>query len=412
MRLHIPPSLRSRPFRLLWLGLMISIAGAQMQFWALLWNIRLLAGEEFAPIALGGIGLARLIPLGVFSLIGGVTADRRNRRAVMAVSQTSMALVALTLAALSFQGQLALWQIYGLTALQAVAGAFDLPARQSLTPNLVPQIHLSNAFSLTSIAYQVGSIAGPAMSGIVIANLGLQYTYLINAATFLAVLLALALMGQVPQDRYDRSPGSSGIEAVREGFRFLKGRPIILSSMVLDFFATFFSSANALLPIFAADILKVGAVGYGWLSAAQSIGATTAAVIISQLEGLRRQGPVLLGAVVLFGLATIGFGVSTSFVASMLALMVIGGSDSVSAIIRNTIRQVRTPDNLRGRMVSINQLFFVGGPQLGEIEAGAVAQLLGAPFAVVSGGVACILSVLWIARRWPQLRQYSHETGD
>ena len=412
MKLHIPPSLHSRPFRLLWLGLMVSIAGSQMQFWSLLWHIRQLAGEESAAIALGGIGLARITPLAIFSLIGGVAADRRNRRAVMAFSQTAMMLVAVALTVLSFREQITLWHIYALTALQAVAGAFDLPARQSMTPNLVPREHLPNAFSLTSIAFQVGSIAGPALSGLVIANLGLSYTYLINATTFAAVLLALALMGQVPQDRYDRSAGVSGIEAVREGFRFLRGRPIILSSMVLDFFATFFSSANALLPIFAVDILKVGAVGYGYLSAAQSIGATIAAVVVSQLEGLRRQGPILLGAVVLFGLATITFGFSTLFALSMAALMVIGASDSVSAIIRNTIRQVRTPDSLRGRMVSINQLFFVGGPQLGEIEAGVVAQLFGAPFAVVSGGVACILSVWWIARRWPQLSTYSHETGD
>jgi MFS family permease len=383
-----------------------------MQFWALLWNIRLLAGEENAAIALGGIGLARIIPLAIFSLIGGVAADRRNRRIVMAMSQTAMMLVAIALTILSFRDQITLWHIYALTALQAVAGAFDLPARQSMTPNLVPREHLSNAFSLTSIAFQVGSIAGPALSGIVIGEWGLPYAYLINAATFAAVLIALALIGPIPQDRFDRTVAVTGIEAIREGFRFLRGRPVIFSSMVLDFFATFFSSANALMPIFAVDILHVGAKGYGWLSAAQSIGATGAAVVVSQLDGLRKQGPVLLGSVVLFGLATIAFGFSTSFALSMVALMVIGGSDSVSAIIRNTIRQVRTPDNLRGRMVSINQMFFIGGPQLGEIEAGLVAQALGAPFAVVSGGVLCILSVLWLARRWPQLRAYSHETGD
>jgi len=412
MRLLIPPSLRFRPFRLLWFGLMVSIAGSQMQFWALLWHIRQLAGEETAAIALGGIGLARIIPLGIFSLIGGVAADRWNRRATMAVTQTVMMGVALTLAILSFQDRLTLWHIYALTAVQAIAQAFDLPARQAITPNLVPRVHLSNAFSLTSIAFQVGAIAGPALSGQVIGYLGLPYAYLINTITFGALLIALAMMGEIPQDRFDRTAAVTGIEAIREGIRFLRGRPIIFSSMVLDFFATFFSSANALMPIFAADILRVGEIGYGWLSSAQAIGATAAAMVVSQLERLRKQGPILLGSVVLFGLATIAFGFSTSFALSMATLMVIGGSDSVSAIIRNTVRQVRTPDNLRGRMVSINQLFFIGGPQLGEIEAGLVAQLLGAPFAVVSGGAACILSVWWIARRWPQLRAYSHETGD
>jgi MFS family permease len=391
---------------------MVSIAGSQMQFWALLWHIRLLAGEETAPIALGGIGLARIVPLAIFSLLGGVAADRRNRRATMAVTQTAMLLIALVLMVLSFQDRLTLWHIYILTALQAIAQSFDLPARQAMTPNLVPRPLLSNAFSMTSIAFQVGSIAGPALTGQVIAHLGLPYVYLINAATYVVLLIALALMGEIPQDRFDRTQAVTGIEAIREGIRFLRSRPVILSSMVLDFFATFFSSANALMPIFAADILHVGEVGYGWLVSAQAIGATAAAMVVSQLDGLRKQGPVLLGSVVVFGLATIAFGYSTSYAFSMAALMMIGGSDSVSAIIRNTIRQVSTPDNLRGRMVSINQMFFIGGPQLGEIEAGLAAQVWGAPFAVVSGGVLCILSVWWLARRWPQLRAYSHETGD
>lgn len=406
MRLHIPPSLHSRPFRLLWSGLLVSVMGSQMQFWALLWHIRELSDE---PIALGGIGLARIIPLAVFSLLGGVVADAWNRRYVMAVTQSVQIAVALALTVLSFRGVLGLWHIYALTAVQAVAGAFDLPARQALTPNLVPARHLSNAFSMTSIAFQTGSIIGPALSGAVIAGAGLPYTYLANAFTFAAVLLALGLMGPIPQDNAGVLDGSSGLAAIKDGIRFLSTRPIIFSSMLLDFFATFFSSANALMPIFARDILHVGATGYGWLSAAQSVGATAAALILSQVQDLRRQGPVLLVSVVSFGAATILFGFSTAFALSMAGLILIGASDSVSAIIRNTVRQVRTPDSLRGRMVSINQLFFVGGPQLGEIEASLVAQLLGAPFAVISGGAACILSVVWVSRRWPQLHRYSHE---
>jgi MFS family permease len=409
-RLHIPPALKHRQFRLLWAGLMVSIAGSQMQFWALLWHIRELSDQ---PIALGGIGAARIIPFAIFSLFGGVVADTRNRRQVMFLTQAVMTVVALILGWLTVQGTLTLWQIYMLTALQAVAGAFDLPARQALTPNLVPERHLSNAFSMTSIAYQVGSIAGPAVSGLVIAYLGLHYAYFLNGLTFLAVILALVAMGSVRQKNRAPEANPGSLNAIREGVQFLAGRPIIFSSMLLDFFATFFSSANALMPLFARDILQVGEIGYGWLSAAQSIGATAAAAMISQMEEIRRQGPILLGAVVLFGLATIGFGLSTHFVLSMMALIVIGASDSVSAIIRNTIRQIRTPDELRGRMVGLNQLFFVGGPQLGEIEAGIVAQLFNPAVAVVTGGIACILSVGWIARRWPQLRTYQGEvTGE
>ena len=152
MKLHIPPSLRFRPFRLLWFGLMVSIAGSQMQFWSLLWHIRQLMGEENAAIALGGIGLARILPLAIFSLLGGLAADRWNRRTTMAITQTAMMGIAGALTVLSFRGELALWHIYALTALQAIATSFDLPARQAMTPNLVPRVHISNAFSLISIA--------------------------------------------------------------------------------------------------------------------------------------------------------------------------------------------------------------------------------------------------------------------
>ena len=159
--------------------------------------------------------------------------------------------------------------------------------------------------------------------------------------------------------------------------------------MILDFFATFFSSANTLMPIIARDVLHVGAVQYGWLSAAQSIGAVAAALAISQIEHIRRQGVVFLSSVVVFGVATILFGLARSFMLAMLALVLVGAADSVSTIIRNTIRQLQTPDYIRGRMTSINQIFFMGGPQLGEVEAGVVAQLFGAPFAVISGGIGC-----------------------
>jgi MFS family permease len=189
--------------------------------------------------------------------------------------------------------------------------------------------------------------------------------------------------------------------------RFILSQPIILSSMVLDFFATFFSSANTLLPFFAQDILKVGAVEYGWLSAAQAMGAMAAALVISQLQAIRRQGPIFLYSVVAFGLATIAFGLARNFWVAMAALALIGASDSVSMIIRNTIRQLQTPDHLRGRMTSINMIFFQGGPQLGELEAGVVAQLFSVPVAIVSGGIGCIVAVGWIARRWPQLRSYN-----
>jgi MFS family permease len=404
MPLQIPPSLHHRSFRLLWIGLAISYAGSQMQIWALLWHVRLLTDQ---PIALGGIGLARILPVIFFSLIGGAVADSANRRTVLFITQSSMALIALVLAWLTYIGEITLWQIYILTAIQATALAFDLPARQALVPNLVPADDLANAFSMQSIALQVGAIVGPALSGLVIAYWGQYYTYLIDAITFLAVIVALLAIGPVSQ----RTRGTGRVQVkladIVEGVRFILKQPVILSSMILDFFATFFSSANTLMPIFARDILHVGAVEYGWLSAAQSIGAMTAAMFISQLKEIRRQGRMLLLSVVAFGIATIMFGLARTFVGATIALIFIGASDSVSMIIRNTVRQLQTPDYIRGRMTSINQIFFLGGPQLGEVEAGLVAQLFGAPFAVISGGIGCLLAVGWIARRWPELRSYN-----
>lgn len=404
MQLHIPPALRHRRYRLLWIGLMISIAGSQMQVWALFWHIRTLTDQ---PIALGAVGLARILPVIVFSLVGGALADVANRRQVLLITQTIQALLAAMLAYLTFGGHINLWHIYALTAGQAVAIAFDLPARQALVPNLVPNRDLPNAFSLNSIALQTGSIVGPALSGLVIAYLGQAYTYLFNAISFLAVVLALLMMGRVEQQAAPGQRPQVSLPAIKEGVRFIFAHPIILSTMLLDFFATFFSSANTLMPIFTRDVLGVGVLEYGWLSAGQSIGAMAAALLISQLDEIRRQGPIFLGSVVMFGLATVAFGLARSFALAMLALIFIGASDSVSAIIRNTIRQLQTPDHIRGRMTSVNQIFFMGGPQLGEVEAGLAAQFFGAPIAIVSGGIGCLLAVGWVARRWPQLLRYN-----
>lgn len=399
----LPPALRNRRFRLLWIGQFVSVAGSRMQLYALFWHIRNLTDQ---PIALGGVGMARILPILMFSLVGGVLADVLNRRRMLFGSETTMAVVAATLGWLTLRGETTLWHIYGLTALQAAAMAFDLPAQQSLVPNIVPARDLPNAFSLQSIAFQTGAIMGPALSGLVIAYLGLPFTYLINAASYLAVLIALAAIGPVVPQRDAGSPVTVSLQSITEGIRFIRRQPVILSSMLLDFFATMFSRGDTLLPIFARDILGVGAIAYGWLSAAQAIGATVAAVVLSQMREIRRQGPVLLVAVGFLGASMVAFGLSRNFALSMAALILAGASDSVSTVIRNTLRQLQTPDRLRGRMVSVNQMFFMGGPQLGEVEAGVVAQLVSAPFAVASGGVACILAVGWIARRWPSLRRY------
>ena len=378
-----------------------------MQTAALLWHLRELSDQ---PIVVSGIGLARFLPILLLAPFGGVLADTRNRRQILFITQTTMMATAAALGVLTVTGQIQIWHIYLLTGLQATALAFDLPARQSLVPNLVPREVLPSAYGMQSIASNTGAIAGPALSGLVIGYLGQEYAYWINAVSFLAVLIALLLMGTIPQQKSVVVEGLRGsLSSIREGAQFILGHPIILSSMILDFIATFFSSANTLLPFVARDVLGVNEVAYGWLVAAQSIGAVMVGLVFSQRSRVQRQGQLLLVAVAAFGLATVTFGLARTYWGALLALVLVGAGDSISTILRNTIRQLQTPDYIRGRMVGINQVFFQGGPQLGEIEAGLAAQAFGTPFAIVSGGLACMVGVGLVALRWPQLSRYNGE---
>lgn len=407
MKLHIPPAFKHRRYFYIWLGLLISMAGSNMQLAAVHWHIRELTGEP-DPLALGGIGMARILPVIVFSLVGGAVADTFNRRRILFTTQTILAVQALLLAYLTFVGNISIWIIYLLTALQASVAAFDLPARQAMVPNLVPREDLPSAFSLSSIAFNMGAMAGPVLGALVIDKLGQGWVYLINAVSFLAVIIALALIGHVPQEKTHANGVSLG--AVKDGVKFIFSHKLILSTMVVDFIATFFASANTMMPIVARDILRVGVMEYGWLTMAQSVGSVAAGLVVSQVKQIRRQGWMFLGAVVVFGFATIIFGLSRSLVLALTALFVIGAADAVSTIIRNTIRQLQTPDHIRGRMTSVNQIFFLGGPQLGEVEAGIAAALFGVPFAIISGGIGCILGVFLIVWKWPLLSNYDgHE---
>ena len=383
-----------------------------MQAAAVLWHIHEI---NAAPIALGAVGLAHILRILLFSVVAGVAADPFNRRRLMFVTQTALALLAALLRWLTMSGAVSLWSIYAITALSAGVSAFDMPARQALVPNLVDRQDLTNAFSPNAIAHEIRSVAGPALGGLIIALSGAGNVYWINAVSYGAVLVALVSMGSVAQesavnpDRLAaarREPLSALVRSAGEGLRFVLTHRVIFPTMLLDFLATFFSSATALLPIFARDILAVGAVGYGWLVAAPSIGAGVVAIALAFSGPIRRQGRVLLTAIAAFGLATVVFGLSHSFWVTFLALIVVGGSDGVSTIIRNTIRQLLTPDRLRGRMTSVNQMFFMGGPQLGEVEAGLVAQAFGAPISVVSGGIGCLLPLAWVSARNPRLRRY------
>lgn len=397
-------SLRHRDFRLLWTGQIVSVTGSQMQMVAINWHIYLLTHSAFA---LGLVGLFRAGPIVLCSLLGGVVADVIDRRRLMMVTQTVMLTCSAVLALVTLRGSQRVWPIYLLTAIASAAWAFDTPARQALVPALVPAKDFPNAVSLGMLMFQMGMIIGPALAGFLLASRGPELVYGLNAASFVAVIVGLALMRT--RSRPDPEEGRAtrvSFEALMEGLRFVWRTPVIVQTMTLDFVATFFASANQLLPIYAKDILQVGAQGLGFLVSAPAVGAVCAGLVMARMGVLKKQGLIVILSVAVFGAATIGFGLSRVFWFSLLMLGAIGATDTVSTILRQTIRQLATPNNLRGRMTSINMIFFMGGPQLGELEAGSLAALAGAPFSVVTGGAACLIAAVIALGTAKKLRGY------
>lgn len=415
------PALQSPSFRLLWIGQLVSMVGSQMQLVAIDWHIYHLlqgqtqtvtfAGQTFdlnlAALGLGGLGLSRVIPIVILAMMGGVIADSKERRKVLLVTQSILAIIALVLAATTLVDYVNIGLIYLLSAATAGTTAFDNPARQSLIPNLVPRQHLTNAVSLNTLMWQIGTIVGPAIAGVMLVNFNIGWIYVVNAISFSAVLYALFMM---PRYGYKEQAipmqTNMGFSSFLEGWRFVRSSRIIWGTMLLDFFATFFSSARSMLPIVAAEVLKTNEAGYGILATAQSVGAVIAGTITSLRGDIQRQGYVLLMSVAVYGVATALFGMSTWFWLSYFLFALTGAGDTVSTVIRGTVRQLLTPDHLRGRMVSVNMIFFMGGPQLGELEAGVVAAFFGAPVAIVTGGIATVLMTIWVAWKYPRLREY------
>jgi MFS family permease len=266
---------------------------------------------------------------------------------------------------------------------------------------------------LNSTAFQCAQVLGPVFGGLLIDRRMLGWAYLANSFSFMAVLVALAMMRLPPSMPLhgEAERGKFSLGGLLEGLRFVWQTPILVSTMTLDFLATFFSSANSLLPVFATDILGVSGRGYGLLAAANSVGSLAAGAIVATRRPIVRQGRTVVLAVGVFGAATVLMGLSRWYWLTWLALAVVGASDTVSTILRQTIRQLISPDRLRGRMTSINMIFFMGGPQLGEMEAGLVAAWLGAPISVISGGVACLLATALLAARSPALLQYRISPG-
>ncbi len=287
--------------------------------------------------------------------------------------------------------------------MEALAGAFDGPVRSALVPTLVPRAHIGNAVSLNTLQFQLAAVVGPALAGAALVLVDPGWIYLANAVSFLPVLSVLAII---------RAPvvavrAKATIGAAFEALRFVAGAPLIRSAIALDFVAGFFASATTMLPLFAQSVLHVGPMGYGVLHAAPSVGALVASAWMVRRESrIERRGDWLLGSVPAFGAATALFGMTTECVPAFLALSLVGACDTVNMALRNVIRQLETPNHLRGRVAGVNDLFAQGGPQLGEFEAGAIAQGFGVRASIVSGGVLCLGASAFMAWRTPILRGY------
>ncbi len=396
-------SLKHKSFRLLASGAFIFQMGYEMQNVALSWVLYQLTGS---PLALGLMGLARVLPVFVFALFAGHISDTHPRRKTLAYAQGFLFLFSLLLTGLAYMHLVSPAVIYGVIVVNSIALTFSSPASQALIPALLPRYDYQNAISITSMGYRTAMVLGPSIAGFLIARAGFAPVLALNIVCIGYYLYTILQVGNFEQQLCENENGN--IHSIKEGIHFVRNSRLIWSSMLLDFFASFFGSGMTLMPVFARDILKVGPEGLGLLYAAPSIGGMIVGLIFSSQKHIGKQGYLLITAVFFYGLATVVFGLSVHFAASLLMMVIVGGADMVSSIIRSTLRQMVTPDHLRGRMVSINMMFYMGGPQLGEVESGILASLIGTPFTVVVGGVATIIATVFFTLRIPELLEYKN----
>jgi MFS family permease len=393
--------LRHRDFRIFWTGLLASGMGSQFTTVAMAWQIYELTNS---PFQIGLIGLARAVPQIVLLLVGGLLADAMNRRRLMVCTQIGLCAVSTLLAVLSFHGVASPLTLYIAAAFLAVFNSLEAPSRQAIVPSLVPREQLPKALALHSSQRYVSVIAGPSLAGLLLALLGPAACYAIDALSWLAMLASLLLLRTPLQE--GRGWEAISFDSLREGFRFVSLHSVIFPLMILDFGATFFGSAKALFPVYARDILSVGPAGLGMLYAATAAGSLLVAGGMSLFAEVRRAGIWILIGIGLYGICTCLFAGSRMFWLSVLLLAGAGAGDMISSILRGTINQLSTPDELRGRMASINSLFTSSGPQLGQFESGVVAAWLGTEFSALSGGLATLIILAAVAAWFPGIRQF------
>jgi MFS family permease len=392
---------RHRDFSVFWIGSFLSSMGTQFTTVAMAWQIYELTNS---PMQIGLLGLARAVPQIILLLLGGLLADAMDRRKLMMCTQSGLFCVSTALALLSYFGHASSAMLYGATVLLATFTSLEQPSRQSMIPNLVPRDHLAQALALQGTQRYVPIIAGPSIAGVVLAFSGPAACYTVDACSWLAMLSALRMLRtKIPEGGGWKSVS---LASLRQGWSFVWSHSVIFPLMLLDFSATFFGNARGLFPIFARDILFVGPAGLGLLYAARAVGSLLAAVGMTLLGPVRRGGRWIVIGIGIYGLSTALFAQSAIFWFSVLMLTLTGAGDTISSILRSTINQLSTPDELRGRMSSINSIFTSNGPQLGQFESGLVAAWLGAQASALTGGLATLLILAAVTASYPVLRRY------
>lgn len=404
------PLRASRDFRLLSAGQLVSETGRQITIVALFYQVYDMTGSA---AAVGVIGLVQLVPLVVVSLLAGAVIDALDRRRIMLLTQAGFAGASALLLAGALAGRPPLWLVYGAAALSAALSGLDGPNRHAIVPRLVAREHLTAAVAVGHVRWNAASIAGPAVAGLVIGRFGLAWAYGLDVASYAAGIAAALMIRPVPPERHGEGR-PSGLRAVREGLAFVRGRRVIQATFAIDLVAMVFGLPRALFPVLASAQFGRGPEVVGALFSALAVGALLGAATAGWVGRVRRQGRAVIAAVVVWGTAIAAFGLAGDRLWIALGLLALAGAaDVVSAVFRNTILQLSVPDRLRGRMSALHILVVTGGPRLGDLEAGLVAEAFNPAVSVVTGGLACILGAALVAALAPELDRYRVEgAGD
>jgi MFS family permease len=393
-------ALRYRDFRLFWTGHLISNIGTWMQMTATNWLLYQLTGS---PVLLGLNGIFRAVPAIGLGVISGTFADRYDRRKVLLCTEVASGLLALGLGILDHSGRIEPWHIYTFTFLNASVGSFDGPARQALFPNLVPRSALPNAVALNSLLWKGSALVGPFLAGIAISWMGTAGAFYANAASYIVVVLAILMMRVTSKSSPTRR---SLLSETTQGFSYIASRPVILGVMAMEAMASIFGLNHTVLTIFASDVLRVGAHGFGLLQSARGLGAVIGSSFYIGIGQRPYQGKILFVSAILYGGAFALFGISPSFLLSLLLMGFVGAADTIWGASRGTILQMTTPDGFRGRVMGVFQLSNRGLHPLGQVQSGVLIPLIGAPAATVLGGL--LVSAVTLITTWkvPAIRKF------